>query len=139
MVSIPTLLCLGCQSVGHNDRFLLQYKKDLRSFYDVENMSIEEKRKRRLCTDAESGKCEDVEAKIEQLKGEARDSLPKIYKSNLPFSLTDDYDLRTAKAPIRQGSPLNVIINKVHLMQTGSCCVGIGSGCAHWNVRIPAR
>src|SRR5205807_8830200 len=46
-------------------------------------------------------------------------ALPRIYRSNLPLSLTDKYDTRAKRTPIRAGDPLNIIINKVYLQDSG--------------------
>ncbi|MCA9420416.1 MAG: hypothetical protein KC592_05330 [Nitrospira sp.] len=120
------LFLFGCQNWGKrlgidpgstaSYSFLLQYKKDVRCFYlPVVSMSqgahegADECKNRTILT-AETAK---------ERKGDADKYLPPIYRSNLPFSLTDQYDFRTSATPLRRGDPLNIIINRVHLKDNG--------------------
>lgn len=107
---------VGCHGLGNNTAFLLQNKKDLREYYAVdEERGVDKSR---------GSRGDPYHELIED-----RDKyLPRIYTSNLPYSLTDEYDVRTAKEPIRAGSPLNVIINKVHIRENGELLSWIDTG-----------
>ena len=93
----------GCQSIGNNESFMLKYKKDLAEFYQ-ENIDKAEKAK--------------DHATKEQLILEANTYLPGIYSTDIAYSLSNHYDIRNParnKYEIRNGDPVNVIVNKVYL------------------------
>ena len=102
-LAIMTLIfCAGCQNIGSNSSYLLKYKKDLRESYEdnIEN-AAKDSTKRNMANEAEI-------------------YLPSIYRTNIPYSLSNHYDTRNPEyaaddKAINQGDPVNVIINKVHL------------------------
>lgn len=126
----------GCNGLGHNYSFLLQYKKDVRCFYAQRGSSSDN-----LKAISVSGKpagidtddCKErrviktVETSEERLK-DAHVYLPYIFTTNLPYSITNHYDFRSAGEPIRQGDPLSIIINKVHLADNGEYLPWIDTG-----------
>ena len=96
------IFCAGCQNIGSNSSYLLKYKKDLRESYEdnIEN-AAKDSTKRNMANEAEI-------------------YLPSIYRTNIPYSLSNHYDTRNPEyaaddKAINQGDPVNVIINKVHL------------------------
>lgn len=96
------MLCTGCQNIGSNSSYLLKYKKDLRKSYeDNIEKAAKDSTKRNMANEAEI-------------------YLPPIYRTNIPYSLSNHYDTRNPEyteddKTINQGDPVNVIINKVHL------------------------
>lgn len=119
-------LSVSCQHIGHNDSFLLQSKKDLRAFYDVDEIEKDPTDKtnrinKTLGQDPSDEK--QLQTTWDRIKNELiqqrKVSLQEIYTTNTPFSLTDVYDVRTVRRPIRIGDPLNIVINKVHIDDNG--------------------
>lgn len=119
-------LSISCQHIGHNDSFLLQNKKDLRAFYAVEEIENDPDEKTRRINNKLGREVFDIKERDkvwnrvkEELREQRRVSLQEIYTTNTPFSLTDVYDVRTVRRPIRVGDPLNIVINKVHIDNNG--------------------
>jgi hypothetical protein len=117
VLSLLTIAALsfGCQTIGHSETYALQYKKDLRSFYDIEHKAPP--------TDPEAKKR--FEASKEALIAERQVYLPRIYQNNLPLELTDTYDTRAHVVPIRAGDALNILINRVHIKDNRERIPGI--------------
>lgn len=92
----------GCSTLGYHETYMLQYKGDLYEQYKNEK---EKKGK--------ENKIFEIDAVLP--------TLTRLYRSNLPFSLTDKYDLRVKEGhAIRAGDPLNIIINKIYLEDSGA-------------------
>lgn len=123
----------GCNSLGHNYSqghsysFMLQYKKDVRCFYAKGGPSSDDPKAisiRGKPHEVDTDDCKDrdvirtMENSVERFE-DAYVYLPYIFTTNLPFSITNHYDFRSAGQPIRQGDPLSIIINKVHLANNG--------------------
>lgn len=143
--ALSSLLLQGCQNLGHNVSYLLQDKKELRDFYALEEINCREVVDRfppfvsqqKYDREGIFAKCawEDYDKERarhgprevpgpptdmpQELKQDREKHLAKIYSSNLRFSATDHYDIRTVRRPIRAGDPLNIIINKIHLKWNG--------------------
>jgi hypothetical protein len=97
----------GCSTIGHNETFMLQYKKDLHDRYDKEGSEPAPH-----CA-AEPDEKRPVSKEAKEL------ALQSVYRSNLPLSVTDKYDTRAKCIRIRAGDPLNIIVNRIYVKDNG--------------------
>jgi hypothetical protein len=107
------LATAACSTIGHNETFMLQYKRDLHKRY----ADKEKKDAQRVAIAPASAPTDGTgigeEAVAKQL------ALQSVYRSNLPMSVTDKYDTRAKDIRIRAGDPLNIIINRVYIRENG--------------------
>jgi hypothetical protein len=73
----------ACSTVGHNETFMFQYKKDLRDRYVGKEGS-----------ETSSGGTQTTAAGSGAPEVASQLALQSVYRSNLPLSLTDKYDTR---------------------------------------------
>jgi hypothetical protein len=115
LLALVTILSGGCQSIGNNESFMLKYKKDLVEFYQEGIDKADTAAKNSTATQADK---DSAQAKKEQLILEANTYLPGIYSTDIAYSLSNHYDIRNParnKYEIRNGEPVNIIVNKVYL------------------------
>jgi hypothetical protein len=101
------LATAACSTIGHNETFMLQYKKDLHDRYTAKTGQ------ERACGDAPMVAGNGAMGVGTQL------ALQSVYRSNVPLSLTDKYDTRAKCIPIRAGEPLNLIVNRIYIRDNG--------------------
>ena len=96
-LAVLLLLALSsaCSTIGHSETFRVQRKEDV---YDLYKLPLPEDPKEKA-----------------EIVAKRHLGLADIYRSNLPLVLTDAYDVRVQKSPIRAGDPLNIIINKIRV------------------------
>jgi hypothetical protein len=87
---------------------MLQYKKDLRDLYTVKEGPV-----------LASAGASMVGTGSEAAEVASQLALQSVYRSNLPLSLTDKYDTRAKRSPIRAGDPLNIIVNRIYVRDNG--------------------
>jgi len=100
---------------------MLQYKKDLRDLYASEGAVPEPPTGSPTADQLKTYETQKAayEAERERNRVARQLALPRIYRSNLPLSLTDKYDTRAKRTPIRAGDPLNIIVNRVYVRDNG--------------------
>lgn len=98
----------ACSTIGHNETFMLQYKKDLHDLYTAKQGPV-----------LTSGGAPTVDAGNGAMEVATQLALQSVYRSNVPLSLTDKYDTRAKRIPIRAGEPLNLIVNRIYIRDNG--------------------
>lgn len=130
---IVSFSLFGCASIGNNQGYALNYKRNIRNFYAVEDVdnkyymdtavdaSLDANMKALKPVSNSIKKASLIEmTKLKKShdhrKSERVIALVPNYISNDPFTLTDPYDVRLrSDKPIAKGDPLAIIINKVRL------------------------
>lgn len=128
------VLLVGCQGIGNNMSYMLKYKKDLIAYYQerIDNPDphpqLADELKASGTSAARKQQIQDeIKIKREQLVREAKTYLPPHYSTNIPFSLSNHYDIREPRSnnyQIRRGDPVSIIINKVFLANNGEKLAG---------------